>query len=152
MALHDKKLDGTDWQILEILQADGRISYRELGEQIGLSAPAVSERVRKLEDAGVIRGYGARLDLEKLGRTITAFVNVNTRPESNEPLQKFVKQTAEVLEAHYITGQASFILKIAIDSINDMENFIKRLSHFGPTQTSIVLSTHVENQVVRKGE
>ncbi len=148
MALNEKKVDETDWKILKALQTNGRVSYRELGEQIGLSTPAVSERVRKLEDAGVIEGYSARLNLEKLGKSIVAFVNVNTRPESNEPLQKFVKKTPEVLEAHYITGQASFVLKIAIGSILDLEDFIKKLSHFGPTQTSIVLSTHVENRVV----
>ncbi len=148
MALNEKKVDETDWKILKALQINGRISYRELGEQIGLSTPAVSERVRKLEDSGIIEGYSARLNLEKLGKTIVAFVNVNTRPESNDPLQKFVKKTPEVLEAHYITGQASFVLKIAIGSILDLEDFIKKLSHFGPTQTSIVLSTHVENRVI----
>ena len=150
MTLQERRLDGTDWKLLEILQEDGRISYRELGQKIGLSTPAVSERVRKLEDAGVITGYSARVDLGKLERAITAFVSVNTRPESNDPLQKFVKKTQEVLEAHYITGQASFILKISLGSIGDLEEFIKKLSHFGPTQTSIVLSTHVENRVVRE--
>lgn len=148
MTLQGRKLDSTDWKLLEALQQDGRISYRELGQKIGLSTPAVSERVRKLEDSGVITGYGAKLDLAKLDRGITAFVSVNTRPESNEPLQKFVKKTAEVLEAHYITGQASFILKISLGSIAALEDFIKRLSHFGPTQTSIVLSTHVEERVI----
>ena len=148
MALQAKQLDATDWKLLESLQQDGRISYRELGQKIGLSTPAVSERVRKLEDAGVITGYSAKLDLGKLGRDITAFVSVNTRPESNEPLQKFVQKTPEVLEAHYITGQASFILKIALRSISSLEDFIKLLSHFGPTQTSIVLSTHVGERVI----
>ncbi|MFT5193705.1 MAG: Lrp/AsnC family leucine-responsive transcriptional regulator [Cellvibrionaceae bacterium] len=150
MTLQERKLDLTDWKLLEILQEDGRISYRELGQKIGLSTPAVSERVRKLEEVGVIVGYGARLDLAKLDRVITAFVSVNTRPERNDPLQDFVKKTPEVLEAHYITGQASFILKISLTSIAALEDFIKRLSHFGPTQTSIVLSTHVESRVIRE--
>ena len=148
MTLQERKIDSTDWKILEALQEDGRISYRELGQKIGLSTPAVSERVRKLEDAGVITGYGAKLDLAKLDRGITAFVSVNTRPERNGPLQEFVKKTPEVLEAHYITGQASFILKISLTSIASLEDFIKRLSHFGPTQTSIVLSTHVASRVI----
>jgi Lrp/AsnC family leucine-responsive transcriptional regulator len=150
VTLQERKLDLTDWKLLEILQEDGRISYRELGQKIGLSTPAVSERVRKLEEVGVIVGYGARLDLAKLDRVITAFVSVNTRPERNDPLQDFVKKTPEVLEAHYITGQASFILKISLTSIAALEDFIKRLSHFGPTQTSIVLSTHVESRVIRE--
>lgn len=150
MTLQDKKLDQIDWKLLDALQRDGRKSYRELGEEIGLSTPAISERVRKLEDAGIINGYGAKLDLAKLGLGILAYVSVNTRPESNDPLQKFVKKNPQVLEAHYITGQASFILKIAVASIGELEEFIKRLSHFGPTQTSIVLSTHVADRVVQE--
>ena len=150
MTLQGKKLDSTDWALLKLLQEDGRISYRELGKKIGLSTPAVSERVKKLEDAGIITGFGARLALDKLDRAITAFVSVNTRPESNEPLQKFVKKTPEILEAHYITGQASFILKIALGTIADLEDFIRKLSHFGPTQTSIVQSTHIENRIIER--
>ena len=150
MTLHGKTIDDVDWRLLEALQINGRTSYRELGQQIGLSTPAVSERVRKLEEAGIISGYGARLDLAGLGRSITAFVSVNTRPERNEPLIKFVKKSDAILEAHYITGQASFILKIAIDSIGELEDFIKQISHYGPTQTSIVLSTHVDNRVIVK--
>jgi len=108
--------------------------------------------VRKLQAGGVITGYGAKLDLAKLDRGITAFVSVNTRPERNGPLQEFVKKAPEVLEAHYITGQASFILKISLTAIAGLEDFIKRLSHFGPTQTSIVLSTHVENRIIGEDE
>ena len=139
MTLHSKLLDKTSWEILEALQKNGRASYRELGNQIGLSTPAASERIRKLEDAGIITGYRAVLDLEKLGRTITAFVRIQTTPEKNAPLIEFLQASPAVLEGHYITGQASFLLKIAVASIGDMEQFINKVSHYGTTQTSIVL-------------
>lgn len=148
MTLHNKSLDDTSWKLLEALQNDGRASYRELGNQIGLSTPAVSERIRKLEDIGIITGYRAVLDLEKLGRTITAFVRIQTTPEKNAPLIEFFRASPAVLEGHYITGQASFLLKISVASISDMEQFINKVSHYGTTQTSIVLSTHMENKIV----
>jgi Lrp/AsnC family leucine-responsive transcriptional regulator len=148
MTLHNKRLDQTAWKLLEGLQADGRSSYRALGNEIGLSTPAVSERIRKLEEAGIIKGYRALLDLEKLDRAITAFVSVQTTPEKNEPLIAFIQASPAVLEGHYITGQASFILKISLASIKELEQFIKQLSHYGRTLTSIVISTHVENKII----
>ena len=148
MTLHEKLLDKTGWALLEALQKEGRAAYRELGSQVGLSTPAVSERIRKLEEAGIITGYRAVLDLEKLGRTITAFVSIQTTPEKNASLTTFVQASPVVLEGHYITGQASFILKIAVASIGDMEQFINKVSHYGATQTSIVMSTHVQNKIV----
>ena len=116
-----------------------------------MSTPAVSERIRKLEDAGIITGYRAVLDLETLGRTITAFVRIQTTPEKNAPLIEFLQISPAVLEGHYITGQASFLLKIAVASIGDMEQFINKVSHYGTTQTSIVLSTHMDNKIVTDG-
>lgn len=148
MTLQNKLLDETSWKLLEVLQKDGRVSYRDLGSQIGLSTPAVSERIRKLEDAGIITGYRAVLNLEKLGRTITAFVRIQTTPEKNTSLIEFFQTSPAVLEGHYITGQASFLLKISVASIGEMEQFINKASHYGTTQTSIVLSTHMENKIV----
>lgn len=146
--LHNKGLDGTDWAILQTLQQNGRISYRELGQQIGLSTPAVSERVRKLEESGVIQGYKAQLDIVKLGRAITAFMSVKTTPTKNEKLIELVQRSPSILEAHYITGEASFILKLAVSSIKEMEQTIQEISHYGATSTSVVMSTYVDGKVL----
>ncbi len=148
MTLHEKLLDKTGWKLLQTLQKEGRIAYRELGKAIGLSTPAVSERVRKMEEAGIITGYRAVLDLEKLGRGITAFVSIQTTPDKYEPLIDFMENSPVVLEGHYITGQASFIIKIAVASIKEMERFINQVSHYGATQTSVVMSTHVKNKII----
>jgi Lrp/AsnC family leucine-responsive transcriptional regulator len=104
--------------------------------------------VRRLEESGMITGYRALVDLAKLGRTIIAFVSVQTMPEKNPRLIEFIQSSPVVLEGHYVTGQASFIFKIAVASIAEMEQFINAVSHYGTTQTSIVMSTHMQNKVI----
>ena len=150
MSLNEKLLDETAWQILEALQENGRLSYSELGKKIGLSTPAVSERVRKLEDAGIITGYRATIDLQKLGREIIAFVSIRSTPDQNKRLIQFIQNSPVVSEGHYITGQASYILKIVVANIKEMETFIGEVSHFGATNTSVVMSTYVESKIVRE--
>lgn len=149
MSLNRNMIDETSWAILEALQENGRLSYSELGKKVGLSTPAVSERVRKLEETGIITGYRATLNLKKLGREITAFVSIRSTPDKNKKLIDFIKQSPAVAEGHYITGQASFILKIVVTNIKELETFIGEASYYGTTNTSIVMSTHVEQKGVR---
>ena len=149
MSLHEKLMDETSWAILEALQKNGRLSYSDLGKKVGLSTPAVSERVRKLEEAGIITGYRAVIDLNKLGREITAFVSIRSTPDKNKKLIQFIQRSPVVAEGHYITGQASYILKINVASIKEMERFIGEVSHYGATNTSVVMSTHVENKLIK---
>ena len=150
MALNKYLLDETSWAILVALQENGRIPYSELGKKVGLSTPAVSERVRKLEESGIITGYRATLDMHKLGREIIAFVSIRSTPDKNKKLIEFIKNSPVVEEGHYITGQASYILKIVVPKIKDMETFIGEVSHFGATNTSVVMSTHVERKIFRE--
>lgn len=149
MGLNEKMMDETSWAILEALQENGRLSYSELGKKVGLSTPAVSERVRKLEEADIITGYRAVVDPHKLGREITAFVSIRSTPDNNQKLIRFIQRSPVVAEGHYITGQASYILKIIVANIKEMEAFIGEVSHFGATNTSVVMSTHVEGKIVR---
>ncbi|MEM7333930.1 MAG: Lrp/AsnC family transcriptional regulator [Chloroflexota bacterium] len=149
MSLNKNLLDDTSWAILEALQENGRIPYSELGKKVGLSTPAVSERVRKLEENGIITGYRATLDMHKLGREITAFVSIRSTPDKNKKLIEFIKNSPVVEEGHYITGQASYIVKIVVPKIKDMETFIGEISHFGATNTSVVMSTHVDKKIFR---
>lgn len=141
-------LDDTGWRLLSLLQNNARLSYSELGRQIGLSTPAVIERVRKLESAGIISGYQAKVDIEKLGIGIIAFISLNTVPEKHTSIIDFLKKAPEVQESHYITGQASFMIKIASPDVQQLEKFIDRLSKFGTTNTSIVMSTNVDHRYV----
>lgn len=144
------QLDAADWRILGELQADARLSYSELGRRIGLSTPAAAERVRRLEDWGVIRGYAAVVDPERVGLSVGAFIRIRLAgPESlAKKLTMELDEMPEVLECHRCTGDESFILKVRVDSVGRLESLIDRLSQFGATSTSLILSSPVERRTV----
>jgi Lrp/AsnC family leucine-responsive transcriptional regulator len=124
------------------LQENARLTFAELGRRVGLSIPAVTERVRRLEDAGIITGYHAEINAEKIGRPITAFIRMNIM--GNAPkLTALLKEMPEIIECHRGTGGDSFILKASLASVHHLEKLIDRLLPFGMTTTSIVLSSPI---------
>lgn len=133
-------------RILKELQADGRLSFAELGRRAGLSTPAAAERVRRLEEAGVIEGYEARINPRALGLDVTAFVRVRVTGAETlaRRLTKLASESPEVLECHRCTGDESFILKVRVESVRHLERLIDRLTPFGMTSTALVLSSPVE--------
>ena len=144
-------IDRYNRKILLELQYDGRISYTELGKKVGLTGPAVRERVYKLEEAGVIKGYRVKLDLSKLGYTMTAIINFKMNPGS---IRKFIDQLAqipEVIEVNRITGGDNMIMKVALKETRQLEKLINRFIEYGVPTTSIVLSTPIEDRVVDPG-
>lgn len=133
-------LDKKDRAILQALQADARQSLSALGKRIGLSQPAMSERVRKLEDAGVIEGYSARVNLRAVGLPLQAIVRVKT---THEHIQRYLKLFAalpEVLEVFRITGEDCFVLRCAFGEPQDLERVVDALAADGSVTTSLVLS------------
>lgn len=144
------QMDQMDWRILSELQADARLSYSELGRRIGLSTPAAAERVRRLEDWGVIRGYAAVVDPERVGLGVGAFIRIRLAgPESiAKKLTAELDKMPEVLECHRCTGDESFILKVRVASVGRLESLIDRLSQFGATSTSLILSSPVERRTI----
>lgn len=143
-----KQLDATDWKLLELLQEDGRISFTALGRKVGMSTPAVSERVRQLEAHGVIRGYRADIDLAKVGRPILAIVRMSVVGDVLGRITETVRRLPEVLECHRGTGADSFIAKVAVGCVEDLEHLIDRLTPYGTTSTAIVLSTPVAGRTL----
>jgi Lrp/AsnC family leucine-responsive transcriptional regulator len=139
---HDSErlLDEIGWHILDELQRDARLSYSELGARVGLSAPAVAERMRRLEEAGVITGYRAEVDASKLGLPITAFIRC-TAP--GPQVGAIARKSPEVLECHRVTGSDAFILKVVVGSVPHLEAIIDRLLPYGQPTTSLVLSSPV---------
>lgn len=139
-------LDKRSLRLLKELQADGRLSFAELGRRVGLSTPAAAERVRRLEEAGVIEGYEARINPRALGLEVTAFVRVRVTGAETlaRRLTKLASESPEVLECHRCTGDESFILKVRVGSVGELERLIDRLTPFGMTSTSLVLSSPVE--------
>ncbi|MEM8715315.1 MAG: Lrp/AsnC family transcriptional regulator [Cyanobacteria bacterium P01_A01_bin.3] len=141
-------LDETDWKILAALQDDARQSFTALGDTVGLSSPAVTERVRKLEAVGIIQKYAAQLDLAALGITIQAFVNLTTSPQNYSRIHTLVGQTPAFLECHHLTGDASFIIRVVTDSLPHLETLLQKLSRYGTTQTALVLSTPLSQKAI----
>jgi Lrp/AsnC family leucine-responsive transcriptional regulator len=138
-------LDRIAWRIIEELQQDARLSWAELGRRVGLTTPAVAERVYRLEKLGVIRGFHADINLERLGMPILIFVRISI-PGSESLVRTFqlqVKNWYEVLECHRVTGSDSFIVKARVVSMEHLERFLDRMGHYGTTSTATVLSSPV---------
>lgn len=141
-------IDEIDWKILIELQKDARTSFAELGRRIGLTTPAIIERVRKLEDAKIITGYRAEIDNAKIGLPITAFVRMSISGVDYSQIVKTAEETKEILECHRGTGGDSFIMKVAVADVENLQNLIDKLTPYGITTTSIVLSSPVKKRVI----
>ncbi len=141
-------LDELDILILDALQKNGRVKRNELAELVGLSLPATSDRLRKLEERGYIRGYAAILDPAKFGKDITAFVQVSVDTSLHyDNFLKHVQKSPEILECHAITGEGSHLLKIRTDNTAALEHVLSQIQSWKEvqrTRTSIVLSTTKE--------
>ncbi len=147
------QIDEVDLKILDILQKNGRIKRNELAQIVGLSVPSVSERMKRLEDAGIIKGYTALLDSKKLGKDITAFVFVSIDSSKNYPL--FIERAMkvdEILECHSITGEGSHLLKVKTENTSTLEKLLARIQSWPGvtgTKTNIVLSTIKESTKIK---
>ena len=135
-------LDRKDWQILEALQANARCTNTEIGKRIGLSQPAVTARIQRLEEAGIIEGYAARVNPKRVRAEIAAFIRL--RAEHGE-LAKYLKafeRMPEIIEVYRMTGEECFLLKVVVYRMAELEGVIDRLIHFGAVTTSIVLASY----------
>ena len=141
------ELDKKDRLILQALQDDARQSLAALGKRIGLSQPAMSERVRKLEAAGVIEGYGARVNLRAIGVGLQAIIRIQTTHAGIAPYVQLFQQMPEVLEADRVTGEDCFIVRCAIAQPADLERVVDALAVHGAVTTSLVLSSPVRKAV-----
>ncbi|MEU8984467.1 Lrp/AsnC family transcriptional regulator [Streptomyces sp. NPDC048309] len=140
--------DALDRQILELLQSDGRIKLSELGRRVRLSPAAVAERVRRLESAGAVTGYGAHVSPARLGYGIQAFIRVNPHGGYTLKHPRTVELLArpEVVEVHHVVGEDCWILKVAVEDTIHLEDVLEQTSALGRTTTSIVLSSPVERK------
>jgi Lrp/AsnC family transcriptional regulator, leucine-responsive regulatory protein len=139
-------LDTYDARILAELQADARLSMTELGRRVHLSQPAVTERVRKLESAGVITGYRATVNLKALGYGIRAVIRIG-RTEF-ERIVRLVNETPEVINAYNVTGEDSWVLDIAVTDVAHLDSVVSRFCELSVTSTSIILKVVREHQPI----
>ncbi|GAA3767163.1 Lrp/AsnC family transcriptional regulator [Plantactinospora mayteni] len=137
-------MDDMDWALLRELQADARLSFSELSRRVHLSPPAVAERVRRLEEAGVVTGYHAHVDLARAGRNVVAMIRMSCYGARCILRDPEVPDWPEILEIHRITGDACSMLKVAAESIEAFEQVIDRLAPYGQPSSTMVLSSPLD--------
>ena len=142
-------MDHIDRQIVSILQKNARTPLKVIAEKAYLSSPAVSARIERLEKAGIIKGYSAQVNVERLGYHIMAFINLEVQPKQKNQFYPFIESCPNVLECNCVTGQFSMLIKVAFQSTVELDQFIGRLQDYGRTSTQIVFSTPVGPRGIR---
>ncbi|MEU1071646.1 MULTISPECIES: Lrp/AsnC family transcriptional regulator [unclassified Streptomyces] len=140
--------DATDWRILDALQQDGRATFAELARAVAMSPSAVTERVRRLEEAGVISGYTAVVDQERLGRGILAFVRLRYPNGNYKPFHDLLEATSEIMEAHHVTGDDCFVIKVGARSMSHLEEISGKIGALGSVTTSVVYSSPLPRRAI----
>ncbi|QBD76137.1 Lrp/AsnC family transcriptional regulator [Ktedonosporobacter rubrisoli] len=138
-----KEIDPINRRVLEELQRDPRLTMSELGRRIGMSSPAVTERVHRLEEAGVIRGYRLELNPAALGLPIAAYVRIRPNPGQLPKIAELARQIPEVVECHRVTGEDCFVLKVYIPAIEQLDRILDCFLLYGTTTTTIIQSSPV---------
>lgn len=141
-------MDITDLKIIDILQKDGRISMKDLGKAVSLSPPAVAERVKRLEEAGIIERYKAIINNDKVNKPICALINAAIKPEKQEKFLEFAKKSQEIVECHHVTGPYSMILKAYLREMAHLEELVGKVQFYGNTETYIIMSSPIENKPI----
>ena len=150
-------IDPIDYKILDLLQRNARMTQSEIAASVGMSQPAVAERLRKLEQDGVIIGYAARVDSRKLGKDITAFIGVRIEhPKYNKEFSRRMIQHHDVLECHRVTGADSYLLKVVTENTESLDRLISEVVRTVPgvtrTLTTIVMSSFKESTYIQPAE
>jgi Lrp/AsnC family transcriptional regulator, leucine-responsive regulatory protein len=136
-------LDGTNVALLQQVRADARVSNAELGRRVGLSAPAVAERLARLEEEGAITGYRAELDPRALGYSLSVVLRIRPAPRELKKVAELAQRTPEVVECHRITGDDCYLMRMWVRDVDHLEEVIDRFAPYGQTTTSIVQSSPV---------
>ncbi|MFJ6328371.1 MULTISPECIES: Lrp/AsnC family transcriptional regulator [unclassified Rhizobium] len=150
----EKGLDPTDMSMIEILQQDGRISVSELGRRVGLSQPAASERMKRLEEKGVIAGYRAVVDPAAVGLGMMAVIRLRTSHEHIRPCLKQFSEMPEIIEVLRLTGEDCFLLKVLVPTAENLETIVDSIARHGAVTTSLVLRNEpvkaIGRELIRK--
>ena len=142
----NQKIDQFDKKILQLLQEDARMSHAEIGRQVHLSQPAVSERIKRLEANRVIRAYRADINPKALGYDITAMIRVST--QQGRPYADYVANCPEIIDCYTVTGEDGAVMRVLATDVDHLQRIINELNVFGSTSTAIVLTTHVSGKSI----
>ena len=143
LQIDDLLLDARNVKLLRLLRDDPRGSVSEMARRIGMSAPAVRERIQRLEEAGIIRGYRVELDARALGYPISAFVRVRPIPGKLAKIGELAERLPQVVECHRITGEDCFVMRVYLERLEDLDPLLDRFLAYGQTTTSLVQSSPV---------
>lgn len=140
------ELDRVDMKIIELLQQNARMSLKDIASQVFLTSPAVSARIDKLENAGVIEGYHAKINPEAFKLQIKAFINLKMEPAMKKDLYDYVRSVNNVVQCDYVTGDYVIFLEVLFHNTQELDSFITDLSKYGDTKTQIVFSSAVDHR------
>jgi Lrp/AsnC family leucine-responsive transcriptional regulator len=149
MPSNNDLLDATNLRLLDELQADARTSLAELGRRVGLSSPAVAERLRRLEQEGVITGYRAEVDPRKLGFDLGVVIRIRPAPRQLAPVAELARKTDEIVECHRVTGDDCYVMFAHVRDVTHLEEIIDQFAAYGQTTTSIMQSSPVPRRALR---
>ena len=141
-------MDRTDYQILNILQKDSRTTLKTIGDQVGLTAPAVSERIRRLEEKGIIRGFRIDVDRERLNCGMTGFILVALEPEKYNAFCDFCAKNPAIIAHYRIIGVFNALLRFAVPGTPQLEELLTAIKGYGDSQTSVALKTYFETKEI----
>lgn len=136
-----------NWSILKLLQLNSRLSYVEIGREVGLSAPAVADRIQKMEGKGIIEGYKVKLNLRQIGLPLTAISSLKLRTGMLESFLKELKGMPDIYECHRVTGNECLVMKAALKGPAQLEKLINKLMQYGEPTTSVILSSPHEHHI-----
>ena len=139
-------MDRTDYQILNILQADCRATLKMIGDQVGLTAPAVSERVRRMEEKGIIRGYRIDVDRDRLDSHMTGFILVALEPEKYNSFCDFCRKNPAIISHYHVIGVFNALLRFAVRGTRELDELLAAIKQYGDSQTSVELKTYFESK------
>jgi Lrp/AsnC family transcriptional regulator, leucine-responsive regulatory protein len=137
------EMDEIDRKLLELLQEDARITIIELSKKLNLSRPSVNERLRRLQENGVIQGFTARVSAEAIGKGTIVIIQIGNLKIECRRFEELIKEETDILECHRVTGTNSYFLKAAVATMKDLEALVDRLIPYGQLNTSVVLSSPI---------
>jgi Lrp/AsnC family leucine-responsive transcriptional regulator len=141
-------VDNIDLKILDILQAEGRVTMKELGQRVGLTSPATIERVKKLEEAGIIGGYKAIINIADAGLPVRAFITVTAGGQQTAAFADFAGSHPSILQCHRLAGSASYLVETAVPGLEQLEKLLDEIAPLGHYEVHVVLSSPVEHKAV----
>lgn len=146
------KIDKTDRKILQMLQDNARISVKDIAEANFMSSPAVTNRIRRMESAGLIKNYHANIDYSELGYVVKAFINLEVKPEDKSDFYPFIEKIPNVVECDCVTGDYSMLIQAVYNRPEELDHLVNLLQQFGRTRTEIAFSTPIEHRPIPVGK